>query len=96
MDPKLALDERMAVYTPIILAITGVIMKFTPATFDKARFAPLVSFVVGVATVVIVDALWGPFGRISILKGLLMGAISSGLYDTGKAVKTIAKNKRNG
>jgi phosphotransferase system glucose/maltose/N-acetylglucosamine-specific IIC component len=89
MDPKIALDERMAVYTPIILTITEVIMRLAPRTFDKTRFAPLVSFVVGIVTVIVVDVLWGPFGRMSVLKGLLMGVFSSGLYDAGKSVKAI-------
>jgi len=97
MDLKIAIDERLAAYVPIIAAITGILMRFTPDSFDKKRFGPPVNFVVGVIVVVVVDALWGSFVPCeAILKGLLVAAMTSGLYDTGKAVKTTFNNKKNG
>lgn len=95
MSPGVAIDERFAVYVPIIAVVTGIFMKVTPPSFDKKRFGPLINFVVGVAVVVVVDILWGSFARMSVLKGLLVAASTSGLYDTGKAVKAIATNRKD-
>jgi len=96
MNLQLAVDQRLAIYIPVIGAVTGAIMKFTDDWFDRKRFGPLVNFVVGVMVVVIVDALWGPFvAREAILKGLLVAASTSGLYDTVKAGIAIKNGKNN-
>lgn len=90
MDLSVTLDERMAVYAPVIATVTAAVMKATPKRFDKKRFGPIVSIAIGVAVVVVVDALWQPFviGE-AIVKGLLIATMTSGLYDTAKAGKAI-------
>lgn len=95
MSPGVAIDERFAVYVPIIAVVTGIFMRVTPAGFDKRRFGPLVNFAVGIVVVVVVDLLWGAFAKMSVLKGLLVAASTSGLYDAGKSVGAIAKNKED-
>lgn len=90
MDISVTLNERMALYVPIIAVVTAAVMKATPERFDKKRFGPLISLAIGVIVVVVVDTLWQPFAiGEAIVKGLVVAAMTSGVYDTAKAGRAI-------
>jgi len=76
-------------------AITAFVMKISAGWFDKERYAPLVSLLAGVAGSLAWHFLMTDTTiKAAVMRGVIVGLTSSGLWDHFKAVTAI-KNGKN-
>ena len=90
MDDLTTLGTSIGSLTPLVTAITGFIMKFTPQRFDKERYAPLVSLAAGL----IASVMWQTMNPVltwpwTIIRGVLVGLGGSALWDLYKSGKAM-------
>lgn len=77
----------------LAVAITKLIMTITPKSFDKTRFAPVVTLLAGVAASVLWEVLVPDTGYINAsVRGVMIGLVGSGGFDHLKALVAIKKN----
>lgn len=74
----------------LAIAITKLIMTVTADSFDKTRFAPLVSLVSGVAASLLWEVLMPDTGwSNAAVRGVIIGLVGSGAFDHLKSLKAI-------
>lgn len=81
------LTPLVLAYIPLIVFITGVIMKLTPAGFDKARFGQLISLVVAIVFSV-VDGVATHLGVPAMLiRGVAFAVVANSGFDALKSIR---------
>lgn len=85
------LTPLVLAYIPLIAYITSLVMKLTPAKFDKARFGQLISLVVAIAFSV-VDGIATHLGVPAMLiRGIAFAVVANSGFDALKSVRAGVK-----